>query len=112
MEFIISRTSVWDGQPHKRAHKRTLTHLDRRTWNTLEEAGADKWGREFLASGKNHRAEDGGVVRDIPCEEWVIEIDGIDGLLQLFREEGQLILQESDCKEIPLGLEIYDDYRE
>ena len=113
MEFILTRTSLWnDEKPHGDAIKKKLTYIDERTWKTLEEANQGSWGQDWLASGKNHREINSVVARDVEREAWVIGLDGLGGLLELLKSEGELIISESNYKEVPLRLEIYDDYRE
>lgn len=112
MKFIISRTSAWEGRPCKEAKKEKLTHLDYRTVKTLKEARKHKVMNSpisWFANGQNHREENGMVVRDMEFEYWTIECENI---LDLYDRYGSLVIQDSECKEYPIEIEIYDGYRE
>jgi hypothetical protein len=43
---------------------------------------------------------------------WVVEINTLEDLIKFYKKYGDLILEESDVKEAPIKIEIYDTYRE
>ena len=115
MNFIISRTSLWgDEKPCPGAKVVQATRVDWRSCKSLEEVKTRPWGEDWFASGTNYREEKGQVARDMERGDiWVIEISNLDELLK-FRDNvnEDLIIQNSDYKEYPFGIEIYDGHRE
>lgn len=115
MKYIISRTSDWfKKQPCIEAKCEELTRLDFRTAKTLEEAKGQDWFKSWYDSGINHRVENGYIVCDlkIKIKTWIIELNGLDELMALQKSYGELIISDSDFKEVKKEIEIYDDYRE
>lgn len=43
---------------------------------------------------------------------WTIELADLSALLGFCRKYGECIVQESNCVECPMEIEIYDSYRE
>jgi hypothetical protein len=113
MKFIISRTSAYGNKPLGIAIKEKLTYLDRRTL-TLENMKKNRKDlySHFMCHGKNHRTEGTCAVRDVDQEDWTIEINSLEELIELKDKEGKLIVKGTEYKEIPYEIEIYDDYRE
>lgn len=116
MDFLITRTSARDdSQPHEKATRKKLKYKDERHVGNPEEFNSRCFPRKenWFDSGTNHRIESGHIVRDIEREEWVISLDGVAGLIDFCKEEGELIISvdEDYCPPI-MGIEIYDDYRE
>lgn len=117
MEFLLKRTSAWDGKPCKEGISKELVRIDRRTVKTLAEAKLPKhkhWADGFFASGTNHREELGMIARDLePRKKWIIKINTLEDLIKLNKKYGDLIIsQENEYKGIDYSIEIYDDYRE
>lgn len=117
MEFVVSRASGWpsEPQPNPRATQKDLTYIDYRTMPTIESAKEKHWFKDWYDRGTNHREENGMIACDRKelTTEWVIEIADLNDLLSLIEDEGDIILgNNSGYKEVPLSLEIYDDYRE
>lgn len=110
-KYIISRTSVYEGRPHELAKKETLTKIHKCKLKTLSEVQCDSNAcRWFYREGMfNHREEDGYTACDQLCDAWIIEISSIE---ELCKKEGELIIKESEYKEYPIEIEIYDDWRE
>ena len=83
MKFIIRRTSI--------SHNEDLP---------CEEAKLIKATPMFKIDGKDKK------------EYLFMEINSLKELLALKEKYGDIIIGDSRCKEIPLEIEIYDDYRE
>jgi len=114
MKFVVSRTSYRTDKicPVLGAIKETSNiYKDIRMWSSLEEARKHPAGVRFLEdkSRRNFREEGGFVVADYDYVEWTIEINSLEELLSLSREEGELVI--SGTGSYP-SIEIYDDYRE
>ena len=117
MEFMISKTSLYgadDKAPHERAYKKAYVRVDERTTddpNKLFAEGGDRWYR----SGKNHRVENGHIMRDFDDEAWFIEIKDLDDLIQFTKTldgTDEIVFGASYWNNQMLQIEIYDDYRE
>ena len=114
MKFRVKRTTsiLGDAKPCLEAYSTEDTYLDWRTFKTLAEARL-KLGGDYFNAGTNHREENGMVVRDLEKQKiWAIDINSLTELLKFYNKYGDLIICESDYKNHPLTLEIYDDYRE
>ena len=48
----------------------------------------------------------------IDSKAWVIQINSLDDLKKLFSAHGEIIIKNSDYRNMPFEIEIYDDYRE
>lgn len=122
MKFQVSRTSLSldnESKPCNEALQVKAIYLDVRTkpleW--FKSQPEDRKFKEFLSKGKNHRniTVDGepGCVRELdPHWIWVVKIESLKMLLQFQEKYGEIILQKSNYKEVPLEIEIYDYYRE
>jgi len=116
MKFIVSRTSTIceELKPCLEAVKEKLTYLDYRTcsMDALKQKGEEKWFEE----GKNHRdvVVNGEIwcVREIEREAWVVEIKGLRELVKFQSTYGEIIIMNSEYKEVPKKIEICDDYRQ
>ncbi|HBU62424.1 MAG: hypothetical protein CMH91_15065 [Oceanicaulis sp.] len=119
-EFVVTRTSCWDltKAPCEGATAKAMDFIDRRTFKTFEEhdaklgASAGAW----TSKGVDHRVTETGIERRFPLSKsvWVIEVNSLEDLLKLAREEGELVVSASDYG-LPEGIpsvEIYDSYRE
>lgn len=124
MKFIMERTSIETSafdegsQPCEESKKEilALTYFDYRTVETFEEAKEHNWFNNWMRKGINHREdkEKKMIVRDLISEEklYTIEIQDLEDILNLQRKYGKIIITKSSYEEIPLVIEIYDDYRE
>ena len=116
--FVVTRTSASWGwgvkppSPCEGAFLKKATSLDRRRVSSLKIASTQPWGVDFFATGRNHREENGIVVRDLDTAVWVVEIASLDGLLKFATNYGEIIIKKSEYKELPFELEIYDGFRE
>lgn len=122
MKFQVSRTSLSldsETKPCDEALRVKAIYLDVRTkpleW--FKSQSRDRGFKEFLSKGKNHRNitvdEKPGCVRELDLDWiWVVKIDSLKMLLQFQEKYGEIVLQKSDYKEVPLEIEIYDYYRE
>ena len=117
MEFMISKTSLYgddDRSPHERAYKKAYLRVDERTADDPEKIPSEGGGR-WYRSGKNHRIEDGHIMRDFDDEAWFIEIKDLDELIQFTKTlDGtkEIVFGESYWNNQMLQIEIYDGYRE
>lgn len=118
MEFLVSRTSICrdEVRPCKGSVKKdNLTYMDWRTVKTLEECKTNRYMRDFLEDGINHREENGMIVRELPNRtKWTIEINSLEKLLDFVNKNaGQIVINKrNDIKEYEYEIEIYDGYRE
>ena len=122
MEFMISRTSLYgadDRAPHERAYKKAYIRVDERTTDDPEKIPHEGGGR-WYKSGRNHRVENGHIMRDYDDEAWFIEIKDLDDLIQFTKTLGggtlggtkEIVFGESYWNNRMIQIEIYDDYRE
>jgi len=115
MKFIITKTSMnWNEKPYRKAKKEGLTYLDYRAVSSLEEAKKYPWFEQWYNNGKNHREENGIIVCELleKKDKWVIEINDLEELIDLVKEEGDIVILKSHYKEVPFVIEIYNSYRE
>lgn len=111
MKFGIRRTSEWgDASPYKHAVKLPYTRIDERTVN---DPMKNKYiGKDWYKDGTNHRVENGHIKRDFQDECWFIEIDSLEDLINIYKQEGQLVITEVYGNPTIPCIEIYDNYRE
>ncbi len=100
MLFIVSGKRVpltETKSPCNEAKEYELTPLDYRDVKTLEEAKGKIWYKSWIASGENHRIENGIVVCDkkTKVKQWVIEIDSLEQLLSFQSKYGDIIISDS-----------------
>ena len=115
MKFRVSRTSG-KTPPCEGAYE-VLTQCRDKHELSLAEIVQQGWDKQWFSSGTNHREEDGKAIRDLPLEVvWVVELQNLDQLAQfVVKHEGEVIITTRsypDYPGYPLGLEIYDDWRE
>ena len=121
MEFKISRTSMWcDKKPCDKAYKKEIIRQDERGFKTFEEHDEKlprdgKWLEEgfnhkILPPNKNFKTQH--IYREFNKEVWMINIDTLKDLLELFKNYGDLIIKKSFENDNIYEIEIYDDYRE
>src|SRR5271157_1709531 len=89
-----------DAQPFARAVKETVTILETRAWQSIEEAKKDVQGRRFLRECKavaevTDAGESPYLRGEIEREAWVIDVPDIDALVDLFRENGDYLLSKT-----------------
>jgi len=119
MKVQVTRTSVWDDtkMPCEEARlEEKATYLDYRTAPTIEEARKESWFQDWWENGTNHREdkEKKMIVAERPSigKVWSVEINSLEELLAFYKKYGALVITEGDNLEIPMEIEIYDDYRE
>jgi hypothetical protein len=105
MKFKITRTRDWNrNKPCKKAIKveDVQTHTIKDVTSPYDlMMGIEKW----YADGVNHRVGDNCLQRDFISHHWEIEINTIEELLDLIKEEGEIVMGDD-------SIEIYDNYRE
>ena len=109
MEFILERTSLWDGKPHPKATTREVIRFSDCTCKTVEEALKHEWVRNGIAEQRN------GFVRVFNKKKskvWTIKFSTLDDLIKFHKNNGGLVLKTSSTEVIPCCIEIYDGYRE
>lgn len=112
MKFKISRTSTYCNQPCIEAVKEKCISIDERTVNSPDKLNF-KYDREnWFTEGTNHRIEDGHIKRDIEDEDWFIEVNTLEDLIEFQEKYGDIIIQKSWDNDTIKEIEIYDDYRE
>lgn len=117
MEFMISRTSLYgadDRAPHERAYKKAYVRIDERTVDDPEKLYVESGGA-WYKNGRNHRVENGHIMRDFDDVAWFIDIKDLDDLIKFTKElDGtkEIVFGESYWSNRIVQIEIYDDYRE
>jgi len=114
MRFKISRTSMYNGEkPHPKAFEAKYTRIDGRTVDDpkkiIAHLGNDGG---WYKSGKNHRVENGHIMRDFDEVGWFIEIHDMKDILSIVEEFGEIIIGTSWENHSIMEIEIYDSYRE
>lgn len=115
MKFAICRSSGWnESKPCEEAFWEVCIRVDERACDNprkipaqshMTQEEADAW---WLSEGSNHRIENGFIRRDFPHEDWFVEINNLEELLEFQKKYGSIILSHDPTPSI----EIYDDYRE
>ena len=116
MKFIVTRTSSWDDDksPCAGAVKEAYVRNDTRTAARPEDIPvyADNTA-EWYGKGKNHRVEDGQIVRDFDDTAWFLTVANMEDLIGLIKLWGcPVIVGPYLCMGSLPSIEIYDDYRE
>jgi len=111
MDFICTRTSGFEVQPHINATTKKFPRYEIRTCKSFQEFDNKFGGREgtWLSKGTNHALCKDGIIRETGTAElFILTINTVEELLEYVKDE-LLIL-----KFTPQGyaIEIYDDYRE
>ena len=111
MKFIISRTSLREEKkPCEEAVKEKATYFGDCSLKTVKEAvEKEEWVRRGIPIQMNGFVR---VYKKKPEDVWTVEIKTLKDLVNFSKKYGDLIFGESDYKEIPFEIEIYDDYRE
>lgn len=60
--------------------------------------------------GRNHRVENGHIMRDFDDTAWFIEMNSLDDLIAFHKAHGDLVISDGFTR--ITRIEIYDDYRE
>lgn len=116
MHFIVTRTSLrgrGEDRPCSSATQVEMMFHDRRGAARPEDIpcyranGTNEW----YTIGKNHRVEDGRIVRDMVHQMWIVSIPDLEALLGFAVENGELCITVGDQHDLPM-IEIVDDYRE
>ena len=93
MEFVISRTSIWDYEYEDKTDDEIIEMMKLpQNLNIQFKEFVDIFGNK------------------IKCP--ILKIDGLQELLDLENEVGQIIIRHSDYSKDFMEIEIYDDYRE
>ncbi len=116
MEFIVNRTSLrsMDVQPCEEAYLKAYIRIDERTVNSPSKITAYKnqpvdW---WYSAGKNHRVENGHIVRDFDDKGWFVKLDTMEDLLKFTQKYGSVVIGQYWKNHSILEIEIYDDWRE
>lgn len=115
MEFMVRRTSYsMDAKPCEEAYLKTYIRIDERTVNSPSKIPAYKnWPEDWWYSkGKNHRIENGHIMRDFDDKGWFIELDTMEGLSKFHQKYGRLVIEQCWENHSILEIEIYDNWRE
>jgi len=109
MKFIITRTSNHSGErPCREAKMELLNGYSDCTCKTVAQALKIDWVKNGVPKQMD------GFVRVYDTEKtrvWTIDINTLEELIKLYERHGDIIIQSSCFEEIPLVIEIYDDYR-
>lgn len=109
-KYIVTRTSEWGNkQPCEEAKQESLIIHTWCTCKTLEESKKQEW---FWRDGTfNHIKIQGkeGVRHSQICLRWTVEIDDLQAFIEKY---GECVVALSNSDDIPLSIEIYDNYRE
>lgn len=120
MKFVVSRTSIRDGSPMAGASCEAA--FSRRAVSprfsdalSIEDVRRER-PSDFVV-GRNHRIEDGWLIRDEEAAAWMIEIATLDDLVKICCREGNIIVRmdgryTDHANAVLPEIEIYDDYRE
>lgn len=112
MKFVVTRTSRFMGKPCKEAKLEPVVRLDIRTVSDPAKLGSPEGRRDWYKKGKNHRVEQGHIVREFDDRAWFVEINSLDELLAFKEKYGQLIVGDYLFNHTIPSIEIYDGYRE
>lgn len=112
-QYIIERTSHYsdEGAPVEEAYLFKGSMVVGCTCKSFEEVRSmphvAQW---FFRDGtKNHRVTEHGLEMEKDEEFWVVDAPSIESLYERY---GRIVVSASDCKEIPICVEVYDDWRE
>jgi len=114
--IACTRTSIRGGKPCEEAEEvpflrveRLKMHNDPVRCDTGWKARYDTW----HDMGKNHRVENGMLVRDFDETRWMVRIAEHSALQVFIEKYGDVIISfNNDAAEPCYQVEIYDDYRE
>lgn len=120
MKFQIRRASAHyedEFPPIPAARRDELTSVDIRTSRSAEDFDATvgkRYGEKWHDRGTNHRQwRTGGIARDLGTRSaWVIDLDTLDDLMDVYAAQGDLVLLPSNIDQVTPCLVIYDDYIE
>lgn len=120
MEFVISRTSIWnEKKPCEEAYRKQIIRIDERGFKTFEEHDTRLNEGKWIDRGFNHKIVPANkkwnydhIYREFNDEVWCIKINTLEELLKLQDKYGEIILQKCWENNNLWELEIYDDYRE
>lgn len=112
MKFAVSRTSAWgdENAPCEEAYRAPYVRVDERTTDNpkvLPGGSADWFGK-----GRNHRVENGHLMRDFEAEGWFVDLADYDALIAFIRKYGDVVISVWSYNHDLMEIEIYDDYRE
>ena len=111
--YIITRTSEWnhDIEPIKEAYQKEFTMIHWCPCKTLEETKTNpniSWFWRDKMFGQEKIKGQSGVVAYSKEIAWVTDLT----IEELLKKYGDLVVKSSDYKEVPIAVEIYDEYRE
>ena len=107
-KYIVEHTSLWGNEkPCDGAIKETLTYMDERT-TSLGAAKRAFWFPNFIKSNDSYEEIGGKLVGYCKREAWTIDTT----IEEMCEKEGPLVIAKSDYVEVPIAIEIYDEYRE
>jgi hypothetical protein len=114
MRVAVSRTTSSEAQPCEEAYRAAYVRHDERNTDDPAKipakAGIDpQW---WYAEGRNHRIENGHIIRDFDDEAWFMNLESLDDLLRFIAKYGDVVVGPWYSNESILKVEIYDDYRE
>lgn len=111
MKFIVSRTSdiASDESPCTEAKSTEVTTYTNCTCPTVDEAMKHDWVRagnpvQMVGSVRVYHKDKKAV--------WTIDINSLEELTNFISKHGEIVIKDSISEDIPLTIEIYDDYRE
>ena len=106
MRFIVSRVSGGSvkNQPCEGATRQGYLRIDARTIAPAALSGTSEW---WYEKGKNHRVENGHIVRDIDETAWFVEFNSPEDLLISLRRYGQLLVRPHPWSH-EVEIQIYD----
>lgn len=115
MKYIVERASTFfheEKQPCKEAHLEQILHTDERTIDDpMKNPHIGKsWYEE--EDYFNHRVENGHIKRDYWRNEWVIEINTLEELMQFINSYGNIIVEKKDYSAPMPKIVIYDSWVE
>jgi hypothetical protein len=116
MEYVISRTSLWDDErPCDEAYLAFKPSYQISTYSEEEYdiRFAEQEGGKWREKGSEHSVtEDGCICRRMrDVQVWCVKIDTLDEMNAFAQKYGQIILKERN-QTLLRQIEIYDDYRE
>lgn len=113
MKFAVRRTSLWedDKPPCANAVLEPVTYIDRRTVDDPAKLKNRLDKEDWYERGSNHRVENGMITRDIPSQDWFVEMEW-DDLKEFCELHGRIVLSRYWRNSAYWQIEIYDDYRE
>lgn len=119
MKYMVSRTSVWDSEikPCDEAFIDSYVRIDVRNVDDplkipYYKGNIELVNKDWYGEGRNHRVENGCIMRDFDDKAWFINISTLKELNEFIKKYKSCVIGPSFNNGNITEIEIYDDYRE